>query len=124
MISYEVYKILHLWGIMLLFTSVGGLCILSMKARPQNSEAGRKLAMSVHGIALVLILVTGFGLLARLGIMTGWPLWVWLKLGIWVILGGVVVLIRRMPQAAGLLFLVIPLLGAIAAFLAIYKPGS
>ncbi|MCI0527668.1 MAG: hypothetical protein L0Y56_09520 [Nitrospira sp.] len=124
MISYEVYKILHLFGIMLLFGSIGGLCLVSMKADRSNSVPGRKLAAITHGVSLILILVAGFGLLARLGITGGgWPLWIWLKLIIWIALGGVVVLIKRMPGAAGLLFLVIPLLGAVAAVLAIYKPS-
>lgn len=123
MISYEVYKIIHLLGIMFLFGSIGGLCMASMWVNSQNSGSGRKLAAITHGIALIIILVAGFGLLARIGIMGEWPLWVWLKLVIWVILGGVVVLIKRMPNAAGLLFLIIPLLGAVAAFLAIYKPS-
>jgi hypothetical protein len=48
----------------------------------------------------------------------------WLKLILWLVLGGIVVLIRRAPQLAPTLWVVLPLLGAAAAYLALYKPGS
>jgi hypothetical protein len=42
---------------------------------------------------------------------------------IWLILGGVVVAVKRAPRAAGLLWWVLPLLGTAAAYLALYKPS-
>ena len=46
----------------------------------------RKLAGMTHGIALLLILFTGFGMIAKLGL--GFPLWVWVKLVvIWLVIG-------------------------------------
>ena len=120
--SLAFYKVLHLLGVFLLFMGVGGLCALSI-AGADNPRA-RKLSSMLHGIALVITLVAGFGLLAKLGMGATIPLWVWLKILIWIALGGVVVAIKRAPQHATTLFFALPVLGAIAGYLAIYKLGS
>ena len=63
--SLAFYKVIHLFGIALLFTGVGGLCILSISG--SDSPKARRLSSIVHGLALVIVLITGFGLLAKLG---------------------------------------------------------
>ena len=120
--SYAAYKVLHLLGVLLLFTSIGGLCALAMTA--SSSELGRRISSIAHGVALLLTLVAGFGILAKLGLSGSWPLWVWLKLAIWIALGGIVVVIRRLPKYATLFLFLLPILGALAGYLAIYKVGS
>jgi hypothetical protein len=66
--------------------------------------------------------VAGFGLLARVGISWPWPGWVFVKLIIWLVLGGVTGLIYKLgPTGKGLWYVVI-LLGVIAAYMAIFKP--
>lgn len=123
MISYSVYRLVHLVGIFLLFVVLGGLSYGASR-----SEAGRgassRLAMALHGVALFIVLLGGFGLLARLGIVhgTSWPAWVWAKLGIWVLAGAAVIIPRWKPQWAGGLFVALPVLGGLAAWLAIFKP--
>jgi hypothetical protein len=44
---------------------------------------------------------------------------VWLKALIWLAFGGIIVLIRRAPRFASLMWWVLPLLGALAAYLAL-----
>ena len=106
-------------GVILLFPGVGGLCVLSIAGA--ESARARKIASMVHGIALVVTLVAGFGLLAKLGFGTDIPLWIWIKLVIWVVFAGVIVVLRKAPQLAPQLLFLLPLLGAIAGYLAIYK---
>lgn len=124
---YQVYKVVHIAAILLLFASLGGLAVLA--ASPPVDEVKKKslriLLIATHGIGLVLILVAGFGLLARIGIKhgTGWPMWVYVKLVLWILLGASVALFKRMPQLAKGLFFAMPIIGAIAAGFAIYKPG-
>ena len=79
--SYEVYKIIHLSSLVFFF-------ILYAQAvlRPKNQM---KKEVILTGVALIFILVSGFGLLARLGVMhgTAWPLWAKIKVFIWLIVG-------------------------------------
>jgi hypothetical protein len=116
--SLPAYKLIHVLSIMLLFTALGG-----MLAGPP-AGAGRKLAGVTHGIALVLILVSGFGAAAQLGYPNPgiWPGWLWLKAFIWLLFGGVIVLIRRVPRSATLLWWVLPILGGLAGYLALFRP--
>ena len=46
----------------------------------------------------------------------------WLKALIWLVFGGIIVVIRRSPRTSAALWWALPLLGALAAYLAIYKP--
>jgi hypothetical protein len=123
MISLAGYKVLHLLGGFLLFTALGGM-LLASRAGVQTGVS-RKLAGMSHGIALVVILVSGFGALARLGISNPgiWPLWMWLKLLLWLAFGAVIVLIRRAPRLTPALWWILPVLGAATAYLALYKPA-
>jgi hypothetical protein len=116
--SYEFYRVLHIIGIVLLFASLGALTAIG------GSPSGRlrRFAAIFHGMAVAVILIAGFGLLARLQMFDGFPPWIWLKLGIWLTLAMAVLPLRRKPELASWLFLAIPLLGGIAAWLAVYKP--
>jgi hypothetical protein len=119
MLSYEAYKLIHLVGVILLFLSLGAYLTISSNKTPVS----RKLIAFTHGISVIVILVAGFGLLARLGFSAfqSWPHWVWVKLAIWLILAVIVILIRRMPELRISLWFIIPILGVIAAYMAIFK---
>jgi hypothetical protein len=120
--SYPAFKVIHILGVLFVFVSLGALMFASREGVERGG--GRKLAGMTHGIALLLVLVAGFGTLAGLGLSNPgtWPMWVWIKLTIWLVLGGITVLIRRAPQLGTLLWWVLPLLGGIAAWAAIFKP--
>lgn len=121
MISYQVYKVIHLLGIMMIFLSLGGIATQSINGSP-SSYPWKKGASVTHGIGLVLGLVGGFGLLARLGFGSGLPGWAMAKLVIWTIFAGITAVFIRKPQFAKKLWLLIIFLGGCAAFLANYKP--
>ena len=120
--SLNAYRVIHILSMMLLFTALGGLLLASRAG--VTTGVSRKTAGITHGIALILLLVTGFGALARLGLgnPASWPAWAWLKALIWLVFGGIIVLIRRSPRTSAALWWALPLLGALAAYLAIYKP--
>ncbi len=118
--SFQLYKVIHILGLFFVFASLGALTLQAYVGKPLD-EKGRRLAGLTHGISLLIVLISGFGALARLG-LGGFPGWVWVKLVIWLVIGGIIVLIRKMPQLAGVLWVVLPLLGALAGYLAIYKP--
>lgn len=116
--SLEVYKIVHLTGVLFLFLALGAGIL-----RSRQADGGGAFARAVpitHGLALLVILVGGFGAVARLAV--GFPAWVIVKLAIWMVMGLLMVVVRRTPQLAGVWWVVVPLLGATAAFLALFKP--
>lgn len=117
---YEAYKVLHVFSVLLTFTVLGGLALHSANGGNRGSNQSRKLTSALQGLGLLMILIAGFGLLARLG--SGFPLWVLLKLAIWMLVGASAVVIRRSPAISRALLLLLPILGGIAAWLAVYKP--
>ncbi len=123
MISYSVYRVVHLVGIFLLFVVLGGMSWGVARSGRDGAPSAR-LGMVLHGVALFIILLGGFGLLARIGIIHGtdWPGWVWAKLAIWFALGALVIIPRRKPEWGTPLLILLPALGGLAAWLAIFKP--
>lgn len=115
--SYGFYKILHLFAVLLLFTSLGTLA-----AAARGNENLQRIARAAHGVALLLILVAGFGLMARLGLFGAIPLWAWVKISLWLLFGLAVLPLRRKPEWTVGLWVAFPLLGALAAWLAVTKP--
>lgn len=122
MISYAVYRLVHILGILVLFLALGGLSIYAANNKGESARRQRRLVMATHGVGLFIILLGGFGMLARLGINTGLPGWIWAKLTIWVILAAIVALPLRIPALARPLWFLVPLLGTTAAYIALYKP--
>jgi hypothetical protein len=118
--SYEFYKILHLLGLTLVVLSLGGILVHVINGGTKATNIFRKGAMITHGIGLLLLLVAGFGMLARLGIHS-FPGWVIGKVIIWLALGAFVGIAYTQNLARRLWFIV-PVLVVIAATLAIVKP--
>lgn len=119
---YAAYKVLHVFSVVLTFTVLGGLALHSVNGGNRASNQARKLTGVLHGVGLLMILVGGFGLLARLGVSGGFPLWVWLKLAIWLLVGASAALIRRSPSWSRILLWLLPVLAGVASWLAVYKP--
>jgi hypothetical protein len=85
--------------------------------------AGKKFIGILHGVGLLVAFVAGFGLMARLGMMGGgWPMWITLKMVIWLFLGVVILIPRYKPSWTKGVWIVIIVVGAFAAYLARYKP--
>ena len=105
----------HIVGGFLLFAAIGALCLGAA-----DDPRGRKLGAIGHGVGLLLVLLTGIGIIARSHI--GFPMWVWWKIVIWVLLSVSLVVIRRAPGLRVPLFFLLPVLGGIAAWLAIARP--
>ena len=121
--SYTFYKVLHVFGALLLFMSLGGGVIRALQAGSPGAEKGRALIGASHGIALLILLVAGFGAAGKGGMMSaGFPAWIIVKLVIWLALGGLLGAINRKPQMAKPLWVVFALLGGLAAYTAILKP--
>lgn len=122
MISYTTYRLIHILGILILFLALGGLGLRARDDEGRSDARGRRLVAATHGIGLFVVLLGGFGMLARLGITDGFPGWIWAKLTIWGVLGASLLLPRFVPALARPLWLIVPLLGTTAAYMALYKP--
>lgn len=122
MFSHQFYNVVHIVGLVLLMASLGGITALAGTDR--RSVRTRRAITFFHVLGVLLILLGGFGMLARLGIVRGtsWPGWVWVKVAIWGILGIAALLPYRFPRTALPLLLLLPALGGLAAYMAIYKP--
>lgn len=121
MISLTVYKVVHLLGIMLTITALGGMAVHAANGGTRRESLTRSLTTAVHGTGLLLVLVAGFGMLARLGASAASG-WVMVKLAIWLLLGGAALVPYRRPQLARAVFIAVPLLAVLAGIMALTKP--
>ncbi len=121
MIPRDVYEIIHILGIALVFTSLGGA---TLAATGTPAPGARRLATITHGLGAFLILLGGFGMLARIGFKHGgmFPGWLLGKIAIWLVLSLVVLLPYRKPSWGKPVFVLAPVMAAMAVYLALYKP--
>ena len=119
--SYLAYKLLHMLGVLLVLAAAGGVAVHAATGGRREDNDLRGVLASMHGVGLVLSVVTGFGLLATLGAGMP-PPWAWVKLVIWLFFGAALTLPYRNTSLARALVVALPLLAAIASYLAMYKP--
>ena len=117
--SYEFYKVLHVVGIMLVFLALGGATLHAANGGTREQNASRKVVAALHGTGMLLLIVAGFGMLARIGMGNGIPHFVYPKLLVWLILGAAPAILSRKPGSAALMWFIFPLLGAVAAYFGI-----
>jgi len=117
------YKFLHLLALMSLFVGLGLAAGARVNSSEEQQRSLRKYASIFHGVGLLVILVSGFGALARLGLTDGLPHWILGKLVIWAVVGGMIAVIKRSSLSTFAVTLMSVLLGGIAAWLALNKPG-
>ena len=110
----EIYKIIHLAGIMGLFAAIGGLIY-------QAKDSKCKANAVIHGIAMFLILLGGFGLLAKLH-NNQFEGWVIAKLVIWILFGAMLPLTKRKVLSPPQALLGSLILGIAAVTIGTFKP--
>lgn len=92
--SLQFYQWLHITSVAALLVSLAALWGLSS----QKPGTKNKPIAILHGIGMTLLLVSGFGLLARLGMVSGLPWWIYVKIALWLIMGGSMILAKRKAQ--------------------------
>lgn len=107
--SPAFYHIAHLVGLILLFVGFGGM-----------AGGYSKGAMKFHGLGLLILLVAGFGLIAKLQLSYTAP-FVIAKLVIFLVLGALPVLLKRRVLGSGAVIGIAVLLGGCAAYLGYVK---
>lgn len=112
MLTYSILKTIHIAGVFLFLTAVSVLFF------SENKHYGFKI---ISNVSLLLILIAGLGLIFQTHV--GVPIWVIVKFGIWVLLGGMgAVVASRFPRYRVPAYIALILLASLAAFLAIHKP--
>lgn len=119
MLSITVYNFIHIVGLIMIFTALGGAATFAANGGAKENNTWRKKIAITHGVGLFLMLLGGFGMLARLQIHFPWPGWITAKFIIWLVLGGCIALSYRKPVPA---FALAIAAGIAAAFLALWKP--
>ena len=143
MIPYITYKVIHYLGVFVLLTALAARLGRSALSRSDEDRAGGRAAIQdtvegrpmpdpwarrlgvIHGLALFLVLLGGFGMLARLdvahdpGLLPGW---VWAKLAVWTLLGSAVLAARRSTSWSARLLVAAPALAVLAGIIALTKP--
>jgi uncharacterized membrane protein SirB2 len=121
---YTTYKLIHFFGIFLLIAALAASSMNAMRGGNRSDWPWRKALGASHGIAAFLILLGGFGMLARIGVMhdAGLPGWVVAKLVIWLALAAAIVMPRLGQGYAKALMAALPLLAVGAGALALFKP--
>ena len=114
-----IYHILHFIGILMLFLGYGAL--LGRSLAGSDDARVKKLGSITSGIGLVLMIIAGFGLVAKLYGNSFEP-WMIAKVVIWFVLGGLIALINRKPALALPLWWVLIALGALAAVMVYARP--
>jgi hypothetical protein len=124
LISYIPYKLIHLLGVFATLSSLFSMAILRLAGLEANSWP-RPILSIIHGVGLFLILLGGLGMLAHLGIGWPFPAWIAAKISLWLLLGGLLSLMKRAVFSSqktwALVALCVPLIGMLAAVVALYK---
>ena len=120
---YAVYKLMHFLGIFMLITALAATSMHVLRGGSRSDNPHRRILGITHGMAALLILTGGFGMLARLNVMHGaLPNWVYAKLAIWVALAAAMMVPYLGRSYARALLVAVPLLAVAAGAVALYKP--
>jgi hypothetical protein len=122
MIAFSVYKLFHIVGIVMIFLSLGGQINHAINGGSKDQNAWRKAAGITHGVGLLLVLLGGFGMLARLEIPWPWPGWIFGKMVVWLFLGGLVAVVNPKPSTGRAMWYIVICLGLLAAYFVTMKP--
>ena len=111
--SFQFYQVIHLFSAIML----AGIAFAAL-ANPLPER--RRSILMVSGIAALLTLVSGFGLLG-IG-RFGFPDWIFVKVVAWVALAAIAGIAFRRPQQARPLAVVVTLAVLLAVGAAVLKP--
>ena len=121
--ALATYKIIHFFGLFLLFTTVGAWAVHARNGGTKETNTSQRFIAMLHGFALFLVLLGGFGMLAKLGLAKteNWPGWIYAKLGVWGLFGAMPIFFNRFARRAAIFWIGMPVIGALAAAVVIFR---
>lgn len=111
LLDYNAYKLIHIVGVITLFMGFA-----------YGMKSWSKGAAIAHGVGLMLILVSGFGIISK-NYDNQLASWMFIKLAIWLALGGAIVLVKRKLVPDLVAWIILLTLGAAAAWTVLYGRG-
>ena len=114
--TVEFYRIAHVVGLLMLFLGLGGMLACAGRDGPKAPA----LFPLLHGLGLLVMIVAGIGA-AHKG-MLGWPGWLLAKIGCWLVIAVLPMLVKRGKLSRALGLLLVLLLGGTAVWLVTFKP--
>jgi uncharacterized membrane protein SirB2 len=123
--AYLALKAVHVFGVFLVVIGVAGIAADAASGRPKGENPASRLLAALHGLGLLIVLLAGFGMLAKVMRTPSMPspAWATAKLAIWALFAAAAVIPRRWPRTARWVLVAgLPFLGAAAAVVAILKP--
>jgi uncharacterized membrane protein SirB2 len=120
--TYAFYKGLHIIGLALVCTALGGWVANALSGGTKESFKARKLMAILHGVGMLLLLVAGFGLIAKLHMSYDFNSWLGVKTVVWLALGALPAIVYRKANLAKMWLVCVLGLVGLAAYMAVYKP--
>lgn len=108
--SPQIYHVIHLLGLIGVFIGFGAILA-------GNTKAG----MKWHGIGLLISLISGFGMVAKLHIPITSSKWLMVKMALWLVLGFLPVLVKKGVSPKTVVSIA-ALVGVTLAYLGYMKP--
>lgn len=118
--SYEFYKTIHYVSLMSLLISL--IFAIYVHTKNGHFKDKKKFIYALHGISWIVLFFSANGLVVTTGISENFPAWAMTKTGIWIALGLLPFLFKRLPRFAfaNCMLVIGLIIGAI--YLAVYKP--
>lgn len=121
--SLVFYKWVHLFGVIMVFTALGGALFASLQNPDKKSLAGRKVIGALHGGGLLLALVGGFGLMARMQLKLSQHGWLHGKMLMWLAFGASLAFLYKTAKPKKLRWVpILLLMAALTLWLVEWKP--
>lgn len=120
--SYSFYSFLHILSVLVVGMSLAITAVHISNGGTKQNLKNRKLLSIAHGVSLLILLVAGFGLMARAGFQFSSSHWIHVKLLCWLLLGAYPLYLYKkwIPQKLALIgfFAVM----TVAVYFVVFKP--
>lgn len=101
--SYQFYSLIHLSSLVTIAFILGALCWQYQAQQNSLNIKIKKRLLMAHGFVVFFLLVSGFGLLAKISVSFPWPSWLYVKLLVWLALAIAPKILKSQAQKPKLL---------------------
>lgn len=117
--SHTFYLFLHLVSLFTVLITLGGITTHMLSGGTKQNFATRKPMAIIHGIAVVIAFISGFGLIAKGGFSFSNSPWLYGKMLCWLILGAfpTIAYKKLLPRWGDFLLLIVVVISAVTLVL-------